>query len=270
MKSKSIINSIVLLLGAGLILLNSCKKETYDCDGPILDFKMEMQGFIADSLLECTKCIEGGSIKFSMIDPTAEVIRWKVGNDPREFTERSFSLFFENALGRQFPVTLYMEKYIENENCERTYFRDSITKILEFVSYYDSQIFGRYKGHNIDEPNKEFVVEIIDSIRITNISEAQRCLPFVNPPIYKGVIKGIPSTCHGLEYVCHYPRPLVEYDKFYFDSNGYTDECLSAHGRGELDENDPNKITIGYKTFVDIIDGERIEKERKFIGYRIN
>lgn len=271
-------NSVTIILSSLFFIVLSfsflgCEKEKYKqyCTGPILDFKMEqMSSFYPDSLLECTKCRDG-YIKFSMIDSTAELIKWTVGNDAREFTNRSFSLFFEDMVGRTIPITLYVEKFVENEDadCDITYYRDTITKTLEFISYFDCQIFGKYRGYSSDNPNEELTVELFDTLLVTDPYDASLCLTFVQPPLAYGVMRGIPKTCRDV-YSCHGPILTPAYDKFYFDTRGLSDECLEVHGRGYLDKNNHDKITIFYKTFVEIDGFELIEKERKFVGYRID
>lgn len=262
-----LLNTLLLVLC--LAGFSACEKEKYVCSGPILDFKIEQQNaFWPDSLLECTKCVESGYIRFSIIDETSEVIKWRVGNDPREFTERAFSLYFENAVGKKIPITLFVEKYEYNANCEINYYQDSITKLLEFVPYFESRIFGKYKGYNTNEPNKEFIVEILDTIRITDPNDASLCIPFINPPIAYRVMRGLPSSCNDMNSMCDYPTFIASYDKFYFDVRTLSDECLAVHGRGTL-SSDYNQVTIGYKTFDKYIGSERFEEEHTFIGYRI-
>lgn len=91
-------------------------------------------------------------------------VKWKVGNDPREFTEEKFSLDFRyDALG-EIPVKLSVSK-IPNVRCfPNDDGLDSLSKSFVILPKLEWPFAfeGKFEGFHKDEPTKRFTIEIKD------------------------------------------------------------------------------------------------------------
>ncbi len=157
---------LILALVAVLLLASQCKKNNSDpCYGktkPLASFVVkEIIGdtsFIADTIFR------DNLVQFESLSQY-DSVKWKLGNDPRVFTQSAFSLSFYNSL-ITIPIDFTGFKKPET-NCFPT--DNGIyagTRYLTTVEQFDkailklSPLIGKYKGAYIDNPSDTFTVRI--------------------------------------------------------------------------------------------------------------
>ena len=154
------------LLGFSMVGCHGCKEPVMPdpCEGVeevTADFKMEYsmgynedeRWFTADTVTTTF------TVRFSALGHYDKV-EWKVGSDPRVFTSRSFSLYFDTPA----TVLVRMIGYREpNVNCfPDDDGVDTIFRQLVVIPQAESLLVGDYDGYFLSAPDSSFVLSIIE------------------------------------------------------------------------------------------------------------
>ncbi len=140
-----------------------------------------------DTLLVSDTVLTFNRVEFSA-DETYDSYEWNIGDDPRVFSDRKVTLFFET------PESNLEIRLIAKRNPNTGCFPDddgidTLVRRLTVIERLENPVFGKYFGYLEDSPNDSFQVSIIYSdlwgIQMININEG--CNPaskgFVGPDI---------------------------------------------------------------------------------------
>jgi hypothetical protein len=109
-------------------------------------------------LLEADTFIVGRYVTFIAQQEDAGY-QWKVGDDPRVFDEKRFTLFFQGIEGAV-DIQLIVESTPNLECFPDDDGRDTINKKIHFVEAEDSPLFGMFRGTVGSAPNDTFDIDI--------------------------------------------------------------------------------------------------------------
>lgn len=237
-----------------ITLIASCRPEEEFCDDPTnrrcpnFDICTEVvaanSDFIfvapiqivgqADTLidLELNKAYGGAQVKFRAINDDLASYSWKVGDDPREFSDHEIFLSFNNFSGT-IPVTLTTTAN-NSEMCLENYqLRDEVTKEMTYISRDESPaIDGVFKGTLLQEiDEQEYEVQVINSLPPYRRLHG---LPLPNDCDFNG--RGIPLFYGYQVFLSTFTR------------EGPTPRCrnLTVVGRIDMEDNDLLRIEYVY------------------------
>ena len=158
------------LSGALLLLtLSAChdkEKERIEAPNPCLSQALPVLAFdFVDRLgLTTPDTAILGVVTFAGPGAPYTSYEWRVGNDPRVFTQKSFGLGFNTAnLYGTVPVRLIARRPPNLACFAKDDGVDTLTKSLTIVPYAlaTSPILGRFRGANLDAPADTFTVRIL-------------------------------------------------------------------------------------------------------------
>jgi len=164
-------SSLVLVLA--ILFVFSCKKHKEDpCIGksfPVAEFRVaEMVG---DTAFAADTIFRDNYVLFEALT-NYQSVKWKIGSDPRDFTQPSFNLSFNNVLetltvdftGRQTPNSICFPSDSGSYHGQK-----QLTVVEQFEKPYLtlSPLLGRYKGYFTDNTADTFTVrfEYFDSTK---------------------------------------------------------------------------------------------------------
>jgi hypothetical protein len=150
---------IGLVLFAVLITAACCKKDPCaNQTATSADFDMSqvyLNEYVpminGDTLLEGAN---GVTIKFKATDSTAKEYKWKIGTDPRVFTQKEFKLDF--GAFNTIDVTLIITKDIDPLCAGTDDGVDTIRKVFTVLPIEKSLAYGVYNGFLTDNPLDTF------------------------------------------------------------------------------------------------------------------
>ncbi len=194
------------LLGFSMVGCHGCKDPVEDpCEGVeevAADFKMEIfLGYNEDQRWFEGDTFTQGYVRFSAIGQF-DSVNWQVGLDPREFTDRQFTLDFFDFLGA-LDVKMIGYRKPNNECFPDDDGVDTISKHLVIVHKSESKFFGHYNGYFVSEPDSSF----------------QLFIDYVSGSIAFN------------EFPKGYPREPGEYDGFAIDYRHFFNNSSGAHGQ---------------------------------------
>jgi hypothetical protein len=167
--------------------------------------------------------------------------KWKVGADPRTFTDSVFFLSFKDNNG---PLSAQLNVTNDaNTDCfpdDMGIDEQSKSIFLKRIeSYEEFPIYGLFEGYDEETPNERYTIEIT----------------------FTGLIYDFPKDCNWIQGM-----PLViSHRSFVFDQkSGYG--CSHPIGTGQLQPD--NSLVIDY--WVEDENNPDVLIEKRFIGTRIN
>ena len=182
---------IIGLLGFSMIGCHGCKDPVMadPCEGVEevkADFKMEYymgynedeQRYEADTVLEYER------IYFSAIGKY-DSVKWKVGLDPREFTKKKFSLWFEDAASMQIRMIGFRAPNLDCFPADDGV--DTVFRQLVILPNEGSLMIGEFDGYFLSEPDSQFTMKIIRSNGTTWTPEFPKGC--VKDPYHEGAFK---------------------------------------------------------------------------------
>lgn len=165
---------VFALLSVSLSFLNTgCKKKHENpCIGVTEPSgKFITKELIGDTAFTADTIFRDNYVQFHALDKYETVV-WKLGSDPRDWTNPEFSLSFINALGT-IPITFRGKKTpntlcFPNDNGAYSSSKNlTIVEQVEKPYVTISPLVGRYKGFFTDKPSDTFTVrmEYFDSAK---------------------------------------------------------------------------------------------------------
>ena len=142
-----------------------CERDPCQCESPVsADFIMEESSdWFPNFTMETDTMILGNNMVFTALDETASTYEWKVGFDPRTFSESQFHLSFEDTT--TIEVRLIVTKTKHSECFTEAELRDTVVKQMHVHDWKTAPTYGKYVG-NLEiegrEP-KEIEIEIFAS-----------------------------------------------------------------------------------------------------------
>lgn len=166
-------------------------------------------------------------------------IVWKIGDDPRDFTERQFYLVF-NSVG-EYTIKLTGIKTKECELAQEPY--SYVGKLTIVPNNTISALVGRYSGNNVGE-SKKYTIEIKYWL-------GDR-YPWWKDGAYS--IHNLPENYSNSEQSFNgFLRPEIDgliinnnFNSFYLDESGSI-TSMGIKCWGKLNADDQNKIEIAFK-----------------------
>jgi hypothetical protein len=103
-----------------------------------------------------------GSLKFTALDSTAESYEWRIGQDPRRWTDRTFFLGFkcENVLYQTIPVQLITTRLRDTLCADVGLLQDTVVRYLHLVHMTEAKFFGTYRGRLNKLIDEEYEISI--------------------------------------------------------------------------------------------------------------
>ena len=156
---------IIGWIGLSMMGCQGCKEPVMvdPCEGVTevtADFKMEYSMGIDDYIqwYEVDTICEVDMVRFSAVGKY-DSIKWKVGLDPREFTEKEFSLRFMEKGSVQIRMIGFRAPNLECFPTDDGI--DTIFKQLTIVPREESLILGEFDGYFQSEPDTPFTMKIV-------------------------------------------------------------------------------------------------------------
>ena len=270
MKKQLPFLSLLALIGAFVFSLEGCGPDPESpCNNkkPVsADFITSEKWLSIDTLFDDDTLLTGRTLTFKAKNEY-QTYEWKIGDDPRVFTTRSVSLFFEKLSS---PKTLEIKLKVKDsflESCFPNKGADSLTKRIVLLPSTASATFGNYEGSLDEDPTNKYVITI------------RFCQPGVNGFI---CTNNIDKGCDNKFYTSD-PFPYInDFDYSYrvmkIGGSNSTNFFNAASGYPKLNCNDPkgwlyfdnsvNNVIIDYTTG-DFNDRKSPRKKHRFIGKRI-
>jgi hypothetical protein len=228
---NSLIRAFIVAFTASLLLGVSCNKHTPDpCQGKIMPIaNFAVKEMISDTAFEADTIFRNNYAIFEGLS-NYDSVHWKIGNDPRLFTQPTFTLSFNGTLATV-PINFTAFKNPDNDCFPRDNGIYNASKELTVVEQFEKAILtlsplrGKYKGSYTDNPADTFTVRIeyFDSSKydpsvtgtknfywISNIPKGYRDttselalryseLQYGQAPFmgYKALTFGSPTFCYG-------------------------------------------------------------------------
>ena len=257
------------LIGAFVFSLEGCGP---DPESPCKDKKTVSAEFIVaeqllsvDTLIDEDTLLTGRTLTFKAKNEY-QTYEWRIGSDPRVFTTRSVSLFFEKSISAKNIDVKLKVKDSFLESCFPNKGEDSLTKRIVLLPSTASATFGRYEGSLDEDPTNKFIITI------------RYCQPGVNGFICTNNIN------KGCDNNNEPPRqgPPIEstfsYKAMKIGDTRNQTYLNAASGNPETDCNDPqgwlyfqksiNSVIVEYTTG-DFINRNSPRKKHRFTGKRI-
>ena len=91
--------------------------------------------------------------------------QWQVGNDPRSFTQRKFSLYFPEAANGTYAVRLIATRPPNRQCFAKDDGVDTLTQVLTLVNRTQQRaaIYGKFLGSNTDAPRDTFTIRVFSA-----------------------------------------------------------------------------------------------------------
>ena len=163
---------IIGWLGLSMMGCHGCKEPVMDdpCEGVTevtADFKMEYgMGWNEDRRWLDADTVTPKDIRFWAIGEY-DSVKWKIGLDPRVFTQRKFQLYFDSPTTLEVRMIGYRQPKLDcYPNDDGV---DTVSKHLVVVQRWESLIPGDYEGHFLLEPDSTFVFSILKDSITTDI-----------------------------------------------------------------------------------------------------
>ena len=88
--------------------------------------------------------------------------QWQVGNDPRSFALRKFSLYFPEAANGTYAVRLIATRPLNRSCFPKDDGVDTLTQVLTLVNRTQQRaaIYGKFLGSNTDAPRDTFTIRV--------------------------------------------------------------------------------------------------------------
>lgn len=121
------------------------------------EFKMQIKTeALIDQFFEVDTITKINAVYFTALDSTDVTYEWKIGNDPRVFTDRVIRIAFSNAAKIDVKLTVKRKS-----NC-LTIDGGEQTLIKPLVIMEKSAISGKYVGYLESKPSEKFTIEIVE------------------------------------------------------------------------------------------------------------
>jgi hypothetical protein len=269
MKKQLPLLLLLALIGAFVFSLEGCGDDPNPCKDKLpisADFIIGEQLLSIDTLIESDTVLTGGTITFKS-KGDYQSYEWKIGDDPRVFTTRSVSLFFEKS---DFSKTLSIKLKVKDSFLASCFPNkggvDSLTKRIVLLPSYASATFGQYEGSLDEDPTNKYIITV------------RFCQPGVNGFI---CTNNIDKGCDNKLYTSD-PYPYInDFDLTYrvmrIGSPTSTNYLNAASGH-PLNCNDPrgwlyfknslNSVIVEYTTG-DYTNQKLPRKKHRFTGKRI-
>lgn len=185
---------------------------------------------------------------------TYTTFRWKIGNDPKVFTDSSFTLEFTQAVGT-IPIQLIATRALNTTCFPHDDGVDTLTKSLTILPLDPQQphaaIEGKYLGATLDAPQDTFTVRVYTA-------------PVPYSPQDRGIfLKNLNKGCQGTAMSI-----VGGYRSIVFNQGNFAgDGCKQVAGVGFLDPLDRNKIRFVYSQIETA--GATTRTPKTFVGNRI-
>jgi hypothetical protein len=88
---------------------------------------------------------------------------WRVGTDPRSFTQRKFSLYFPESSTGSVAVRLIARRPLNSACFPKDDGIDTLTQVLTLVqrAQYQAPVYGKFLGSNVDAPRDTFTIRVL-------------------------------------------------------------------------------------------------------------
>lgn len=231
MKSK------VFILAICLIFCGSCKDECKNQLGTSADFDIEtlFAGHAEDEyiLVNSDTVRKGAVVRFKAKDSTAQY-EWKIGHDPRKFSNQSVSLEFD--IVGTIPITLMVQKMVDKKCFPNDDGKDTIQKSFTVVDKTLAPIrVGQIlEGYVTSRPQEIFRITLQDDISVG---------PFLNN-FPNGCFRPLVETSRG-----HLQVHTVNYRYFRFGTFEHLETkwaCPVPYGWGKVDT-DQSSVKLTYQ-----------------------
>lgn len=155
-----VLKYLILLALVVPFAMNSCRKKEPDpCEGvkeatAYFNFRATLEGYLSPKnyyWYNVTKLYGAGPINFDLVDKSCDSVWWKVGNDPRTFRGKNFSLSFANWGTIEVTCIVYNHK---SSVCTNDDGYDTVVRSIEFLPFQMSPAKGKYRGYFTNDPNK--------------------------------------------------------------------------------------------------------------------
>lgn len=225
---KTIIPILSLFLFSFITIFPSCRKKQ---ENPCIGLTKPSGQFVTKELIGDTAFIadtifRDNYVQFQALD-NYESVTWKLGSDPRIWTDPEFSLSFLTAMGT-IPIN-FTGKKIPNTQCfpgdNGTYTSSKNLTLVEQVQkplVTISPLVGRYKGYFTDKPADTFTVrmEYFDSAKYdVSITGSKNFYWFSNMP--QGFVSttnaafAYPELKNGFSIEMGYKCFVFNYDSYH-------------------------------------------------------
>ena len=155
----------LLVLACACLFLTTCCKETNPCSDVIQPTgKFLIKEIVGDTAFIADTIFKKNYVQFEAVD-NYDSIKWKLGTDPRTWTDSDFLLSFYGTLGN-IPVS-FEGFTTPHPNCfpgDNGIYRS--TQTFTLVEAYEkpnltlSPLIGKYRGGFTDTPDETFTVRI--------------------------------------------------------------------------------------------------------------
>lgn len=274
MKIRATIHVLVLaVMVSNLLWLYGCGKDPDPCKGlspTTAKFNFQQKFYGIDSIFNVDTILLdpfrntfiAEVMTFNSIEDNA-TYTWKIGEDPRTFSTKSFNLNFNNAIGK------IETKLVVNKQPNTTCFPkdngiDSTIQNLYVLSGKDFKYAfeGSFTGYITANPKDIFDISIV------NFGEIPLHDPY-NPGHYGLRIFNLPKGC-GRDNINpgEYSPPISQrtYRNFLIGSDGTTSVCEPMPGIGRVYDNN-SKIEIIFIKY-DLNKKKYAPSGQKFLGSR--
>lgn len=177
----------------------------------LLDLSMEESGehFYQTDTIEYFSDATQRFVTFQVDDESVDSCWWTIGKDSRVFTEKKVTLHFGEAREHDIQVLLIVDKSSVQDCFSNKPVRDTVVRVLKFMPFGSSNIYGSYFGHLDDNNSDTMTLSITQEVHQGNLQI----------PIARGHLFGAKSFQFGYVRpgwssfgIASYPlsRPLVE------------------------------------------------------------
>jgi hypothetical protein len=176
-----------------------------------------------------------------------DTYEWKIGYDPRVFTDKTFPLYI-NVPGDITIRLVTTKKHFINQCFTGNTTRDTSYRTIHIAKYDQiAPIYGKYLGHDVQNPAAQYVVEI-------------------KSPQEAGVYSGVYGLPEGCLKLINPPLASDLYESWRYGVIADSDiNCFEPQGVAEV-SSDYNSIIIDYTIRTDFTSNNRMV--RRFVGVR--
>jgi hypothetical protein len=179
---KEILNAFVLVSIGGILLFSSCGDNPLNpcLDKRQVEAKFNMgelipgEGNDPDSVIVSDTVLTDNNIVFRASEDY-DSYEWKIGDDPKVFTSKQVSLYFQYPVSRV-AIRLIVKKFPFKSCFPQDDGLDTLIKYLNVIDRKQNPIFGEYRGSIVSNASDIFNVQIthdafFDQINILNINK---------------------------------------------------------------------------------------------------
>ena len=177
---------------------------------------------------------------------------WRIGTDPRSFTQRKFSLYFPESSTGSVAVQLIARRPLNSACFPKDDGVDTLTQVLTLVqrAQYRAPVYGKFLGSNSDAPRDTFTIRVLNGQDPYNPGS----------PIPYDFMRNLGRGCQSPYFTVGLTwRGL----NFSYGRNDYS--CLTEAGLGYLTTRD--SIVVKYSQFESSTSLTRVN--RVFKGRRV-